>query len=134
MTDNTISTTHNRTNTLSAKGMLHIGAITVGGIVGAVAASSCCVLPLVLASVGIGGAWGSNLGVLAPYHPILTVVTVVLLGVGHYLVYRKSKVTCTDETACATPLPYRIVKIVLWGATLLIVIVLVFPYVALLLY
>ncbi len=32
------------------------GVIAVGGILGALAASSCCILPLVLTLLGVGGA------------------------------------------------------------------------------
>jgi MerT mercuric transport protein len=41
----------------------------LGGILGAIAASSCCIAPLVLFSLGISGAWIGNLTALAPYQP-----------------------------------------------------------------
>src|SRR5215472_16544699 len=41
----------------------------VGGLMGAVAASSCCILPLLLFSLGVSGAWIGNLTRLAPYQP-----------------------------------------------------------------
>ena len=44
--------------------------VAVGGILGALAASSCCIVPLILFSLGIGGAWIGNLTVLEPYRPI----------------------------------------------------------------
>ncbi|WP_342634038.1 mercuric transporter MerT family protein [Mesorhizobium waimense] len=40
--------------------------LVAGGLLGALAASSCCIVPLVLFSLGIGGAWISNLTALAP--------------------------------------------------------------------
>lgn len=43
--------------------------IAAGGILGALAASSCCILPLVLFSLGITGAWIANFTALAPYKP-----------------------------------------------------------------
>ncbi|MGH8614610.1 MAG: mercuric transporter MerT family protein, partial [Gammaproteobacteria bacterium] len=43
--------------------------LSLGGILAAIAASSCCVLPLVLFTLGISGAWISNLTALAPYQP-----------------------------------------------------------------
>ena len=46
--------------------------IAVSGILGALAASSCCIVPLVLFSIGIGGAWIGNLTALAPYKPLLS--------------------------------------------------------------
>ena len=42
----------------------------VGGIIGALAASSCCVLPLVLFGIGISGAWIGILPNLRPISPI----------------------------------------------------------------
>jgi mercuric ion transport protein len=52
----------------------------VGGILGAIAASSCCILPLVLFSLGISGAWIGNLTALAPYQPYFIAATLACLG------------------------------------------------------
>ncbi|MFQ5566804.1 MAG: mercuric transporter MerT family protein [Paracoccaceae bacterium] len=101
-----------------------------GGIVGALAASSCCVIPLVLFSLGISGAWIGNLAALAPYQPIFVAVTLGFLGYGYYLVYWKPKKACAEDAACARPMPNRIVKIALWAATLLVATAMAFPYVA----
>ena len=94
--------------------------IAAGGILGALAASSCCIVPLVLFSLGISGAWIGNLTALAPYKPIFITVTLGFLGYGFWMVYRKPK-ACADGAACARPLPNRLVKTALWGSTLLIV-------------
>ena len=104
--------------------------IAAGGIMGAVAASSCCILPLVLFSLGISGAWIGNLTALAPYQPIFVAVTFGFLGYGYWLVYWKPRVAYAGGTACARPLPNRIVKISLWAATLLVGAAIAFPYVA----
>lgn len=60
--------------------------VALGGILGAIAASSCCVIPLILFSLGIGGAWIGNLTALAPYKPLFVAGTAGLLGYGFYLV------------------------------------------------
>ena len=104
--------------------------VAAGGILGAVAASSCCILPLVLFSLGIGGAWIGNLTSLAPYQPIFVVITLGFLGYGYWLVYRKPKAICADGSGCARPLPNRIVKLGLWLATTLVAAAIAFPYVA----
>ncbi len=103
--------------------------IAVGGIVGALAASSCCILPLVLFSLGISGAWIANLTALAPYKPYFAVGTIALLGYGYYLVYVRPKQACADG-ACARPLPNRVVKSSLWLATVLVIVALAFDFVA----
>lgn len=102
----------------------------VGGIVGALAASSCCVLPFVLFTLGISGAWISNLTALEPYQPVFAVITLGLLGYGFYNVYRKPKVACAEGSYCGTPSSRRIAKIGLWSATVLIAIALGFPKLA----
>ena len=49
--------------------------LAAGGVIGALAASSCCVVPLVLFGLGVSGAWIANLTQLAPYQPYLIAVT-----------------------------------------------------------
>ena len=80
--------------------------IAAGGILGALAASSCCILPLVLFSLGISGAWIANFTALAPYKPYFAAGTIALLGYGYYLVYVRPKQACADGS-CARPLPNR---------------------------
>jgi len=106
------------------------GWVALGGVLGAIAASSCCILPLVLFSLGIGGAWIGNLTALSPYQPLFATITLGFLGYGYWLVYRKPKKACEDGTACARPLPNRIVKFFLWAATILVAGALAFPYLA----
>ncbi|MBR1208177.1 MULTISPECIES: mercuric transporter MerT family protein [unclassified Bradyrhizobium] len=104
--------------------------IAVGGILGALAASSCCIVPLVLFSIGIGGAWIGNLTALAPYKPLFVAATAGLLGYGFYLVYWKPRRACADGAACARPISSRLVQLALWIATVLVVAAFAFDYVA----
>lgn len=106
------------------------GWIAAGGVLGAVGASSCCILPLMLFSAGVGGAWIGNLTALAPYQPAFIAVTLGFLGYGFYAVYWRPKRSCADGTACAQPLPNHIVKAALWAATALVAAAIAFPYVA----
>ncbi|ETR79368.1 mercury transporter MerT [Afipia sp. P52-10] len=104
--------------------------VAVGGILGALAASSCCIIPLILFSLGIGGAWIGNLTALAPYKPLFVAGTAVVLGYGYYLVYWKPKRACAVDAACARAIPNRLVQIALWIATLLVIAAFAFDYVA----
>ncbi len=101
-----------------------------GGLLGAVATSSCCILPLVLFSLGVSGAWIGNLTQLAPYQPYFIAATLPLLGYGYWLVHRSSKLACADGAACARPLPNRLVKAGLIVATVLVVAALGFDFLA----
>jgi mercuric ion transport protein len=93
--------------------------LALGGIVGALAASSCCVLPLVLFSLGVSGAWIGNFTALAPYQPYFIAATTAFLGYGYWLVYRSSKVVCAGD-ACARSAPNRRVLSGLVLATILV--------------
>src|SRR5215813_15502202 len=93
--------------------------MAAGGLVGALAASSCCILPLVLFSLGVSGAWISNFTQLAPYQPYFIAATVACLGYGYWLVYRPSKAGCIEGEACARPMLNRLVKLGLILASLL---------------
>lgn len=104
--------------------------VALGGILGAIAASSCCVIPLILFSLGIGGAWIGNLTALAPYKPFFVAGTAGLLGYGFYLVYWKPRRACADGAACARPIPSRFVQLALWMATALVIAAFAFDYVA----
>ncbi len=77
--------------------------MAAGGFLGAIAASSCCILPLVLFSLGVSGAWIANLTQLAPYQPYFIAATLAFLGCGYWLVYRSSNVACATGEACARP-------------------------------
>ena len=104
--------------------------MAVGGLLGALAASSCCILPLMLFSLGVSGAWIGNFTQLAPYQPYFIAATTGFLGTGYWLVFRSSKLACADGEACARPLPNRLVKAGLIIATILVIAALGFDFVA----
>lgn len=104
--------------------------VAIGGIIGALAASSCCILPVLLLSLGIGGAWIGNFTQFAPYHPYFVGATLAFVGAGYWLVYRSSKPACAEGDACARPLPNRLVKAALVAATVIVLAALAFDYLA----
>jgi mercuric ion transport protein len=95
--------------------------VTAGSVLGALAASSCCIVPLALFGLGAGGAWIGNLTQLAPYQPYVIAATVACLGFGYWLRYRSRKMACADGDVCARPLPNRVVTIGLILATVLVI-------------
>jgi mercuric ion transport protein len=106
------------------------GLVAAGGVLGALAASSCCILPLILFSLGVSGAWIGNFTRLAPYQPWFIAATMAFLGYGYWLVYRSTRVACAEGQSCARPLPSRIVKTGLILATILVFIALGFDFIA----
>jgi mercuric ion transport protein len=100
------------------------GWFAAGGVIGAVLASTCCIAPLVLLTLGISGAWIGKLTALEPYKPYFAVVAVVFIGLGFRQVYFKAKPACVDGTYCAKPQSALITKTALWIATALVVLAL----------
>ena len=95
-----------------------------GGVLGAVAASSCCLVPLALFGIGVGGAWIGYLTRLAPYQPYFLGVAAVCLGLGYGLRHRSRRVVCGEDEMCARPFPSRIITMGFVVAGFLIVAVL----------
>jgi mercuric ion transport protein len=95
--------------------------MAAGGVLGALASSSCCILPLVLFGLGVSGAWIGNFTRLAPYQPYFIATTIACLGYGYWLVYRASRVACDGGEACARPMPNRLVRLGLILATALVI-------------
>ncbi len=94
-----------------------------GGILAAVLASFCCIGPLILAAIGMGGA-----GFIAPvakYRPIFIGFTFAFIGVAYYVTYRRKKKAC-----CPGEKPKRrwAQEISLWAITALAVGLAAFPY------
>lgn len=103
--------------------------MATGGLLGALAASSCCILPLILFSLGASGAWIGRLTGLAPYQPVFVAISLGFLGYGYWLVYRKPQASADGE-ACTQPRQNHLVKPGLWIATALVAAALAFPYIA----
>ena len=99
-----------------------------GSVIGAVLASSCCIVPLVLVTLGVSGAWIGSLSALEPYKPWFAAVTMIFLGIGFWQVYWKPKQECEGGSYCASPKSDRVVRIAPWSATLLVALALSIDY------
>ena len=94
--------------------------LAAGSLIGAMLASSCCIVPLALLTLGVSGVWISNLTALAPYQPLFLLATFSFLGAGFWKLYRKPKVECAEGSYCASPASDRVAKNVLWIALALV--------------
>ncbi|MDH3810499.1 MAG: mercuric transporter MerT family protein [Gammaproteobacteria bacterium] len=96
-------------------------AAAAGGVVGALLVSSCCIGPLLLIMLGASGAWIGSLSALKAYQPVFVTLAAGFLAFGFWQVYGKAQRSCEEES-CSTPGSDRIVKVVLWTATVLVLI------------
>lgn len=101
----------------------------IGAIVSVIAASLCCVGPLVLLALGVSGAWMGSMTVLEPYRPLFMILVFGFLGTAFYRIYRKPKEeSCEVEACCASPSQDRLNKAALWTVTVLVLGFLALPY------
>lgn len=100
-----------------------------GGLLGALAAASCCVLPFTLFALGISGAWIGTLTALAPLQPIFAFAAFGFIGFGAYRLRRARLAACTPGSYCAVPRSQTVARLGLMTASVLVVAAVVFPYV-----
>jgi len=103
----------------------------IGGALGAIVASVCCLGPLVLVTVGISGAWISNLVAFEPYRPYAVGVALVCMVFAYRKIYAApAPEACEPGTLCAVPQIRRIYRVMFWVVSAMVVVALVFPYAA----
>ena len=107
-------------------------ALTTGGVA-ALLTGVCCVVPLLLVSVGIGGAWLANLRAFEPYRWLFIGVALLALAFAGKRIYRPAA-DCAPGEICAVPRVRRGYKIGFWTVALVLLFMTVFPYFAPLFY
>ena len=99
----------------------------------AIGASLCCVAPLVLVSLGLGGAWLATLTQLEPLRPFFIALTLGLLALAWHKLYRRAAM-CSPGQTCADPVVLRRQRRLFWSAALPLLLLLAFPWYAALFY
>lgn len=108
------------------------GALAAGGFF-AVLASACCVAPLVLVSLGLGGAWIANFSLLEPYRPYFLGGALIALAFAWRRIYRP-QAACAPGEVCALPRTRRLHRTLFWTVSVLVLAAFGFPYLAPLFY
>jgi copper chaperone CopZ len=99
--------------------------VAATGIIAALAASSCCIPPIIAAIAGVGGAAGS-LSWMEPLRPYLIGLAVVAIG---YAWYNHFKTKSTDDCGCEIEKQkWYQTKSFLIGMTLFAVVSITIPY------
>jgi mercuric ion transport protein len=102
-------------------------ALVTGGLA-AVVASACCLGPLVLVTLGISGAWISNLAVLEPYRPIFIGAALIAMFFAYRRIFRPAQ-ACKPGDVCATGRVKTSYKVLFWVVAALVLVALGFPFV-----
>ncbi len=102
--------------------------LNIGAVLAAVGASVCCVVPLLLLSLGISGAWISTLTSFTAVRPVFIVLTFVFIGLSYRQIFLKPNICGADE-ACALA-DNKKQKLTFWIISTLILFLLAFPWYA----
>ncbi len=104
--------------------------LSAGSVFAAIGASACCIVPLVLLSFGVTGAWLANFNALYPYKPYLIATALLLLAARYVRVYRKRRDCGEEAKACRSAFATRFDKAALWVSTALVGVAIGLPYAA----
>jgi mercuric ion transport protein len=95
----------------------------------AIVGSLCCVAPLVLITLGISGAWISQLTALEPYRPIFIGVMALFLGLAFRQLYLVPA-RCAPGEPCANPRLQRRQRQIFWVVVMGLAALIAFPWYA----
>lgn len=97
------------------------------GVLASLGASICCLLPLGLVVLGLGGSWMATLRVFDPYRPLLIAVALCALVLAYWRISWEAKV-CGPGNACAEPAVVRRRKLIFWVIVFVAVGLIASPY------
>ncbi len=103
------------------------GALAAGGLA-AILASTCCLGPLLLVTLGFSGAWIGNLTALEPYRPSFIGVALVAMFFAWRRIYRPVQ-SCEPGEVCAIPQVRTTYKAIFLVVAAMVLVALGFPYV-----
>ncbi len=93
-------------------------ALAAGSLATGLLASSCCILPLGLVTIGVGGSWVAQLTALSPYQPFFLGAAALTTGFGLWRAYRKPQ-ACAPGSLCERPAAGRVTKTILWTGAII---------------
>lgn len=99
------------------------------GTLAVIGASVCCVGPLLLLTLGIGGAWIGNLSAFEPFRPVFIGLAVLFFALAFRRLYLVKQV-CRPGDACAAPIVLKRQRIVFWTVCVLMLFLLAVPVAA----
>jgi mercuric ion transport protein len=101
----------------------------VAGGIAAVLASTCCLGPLILVTLGFSGAWIGDLSTLEPYRLWFISVALIALFFAGRRIFRPIN-ACSPGDACALPATRRAYKVLFGVVAGLVIVAIAFPYMA----
>lgn len=101
----------------------------IGAVLAAIGASVCCIGPLLLLSLGIGGAWMSTLTSMESIRPFFLILSLIFISLGFRKLYL-IPANCEEGEACAISEVLHRQRLIFWIGSALIMMLLAFPWYA----
>jgi mercuric ion transport protein len=98
----------------------------VASVVAALAASACCIGPVVFSLMGAGALSAASTK-MEPYRPWFLAAAAVMLGGAFYTAYRPLAVDVCDAERCE-PRSRTIARLLVWIAAIVAALLIAFPY------
>lgn len=98
-----------------------------GGVIAGFVASICCVGPLVLVALGLGGASAGLIEFFTPLRPVFIGLALLFLGFAAYRLFFVPRV-CAPGTACADPRTLRNQRLLFIGVVIVVAALVAFPW------
>ena len=108
------------------RSVLNTKTTLIGSVLAGIGASACCIGPLLLLSMGIGGAWIAHLTALEPYRPVFIVLTVLFLGWTFWKLYLAPQ-SCAVGDNCIADRTRRVQRILFWVLLPVVFLLLISP-------
>jgi mercuric ion transport protein len=104
---------------------MKVKSLTLASVIAAIAASICCIGPIVAVGLGLSAA---GLGAaVEPVRPYLLGLTFVILAFAFYRAYRRPEENCAAGV-CEKPVSRRTQTLVLWLGAAIVILFAAFPY------
>lgn len=98
-----------------------------GGVIAGLAASICCIGPLVLVALGLGGAAAGLVEFFTPLRPIFIGLALLSQSFAAYRLFFVPR-TCTPGTPCADPRTLRNQRLLFVGIAIVVAALVAFPW------
>lgn len=98
-----------------------------GGVIAGLAASICCIGPIVLVALGLGGAAAGLIAFFTPVRPVFIGLALLFLGLAAYRLFYVPRV-CAPGTACADPRTLRNQRLLFIGGVIVVAALVAFPW------
>jgi len=99
-------------------------------LLGALAMTSCCILPLALVSLGVTGVFIGRLSTLYQFHWYFLAFAAATLAYGFWKAYRPVNMQNCATGTCARPMNRTVMRAILWVSLFIVIGAVLFQYLA----